>query len=62
MSSVSEQEVQQFRSSHDRQSFLSDQEIKQEGIHFQTRNEADSFRHFRVSHSQQCMLLDTADT
>jgi hypothetical protein len=36
--------------------------MKQEGIHFRTRNEADSFRHFRVSHSQQCMLLDTADS
>jgi hypothetical protein len=43
MSSVSEQEVQQFRSSHDRQLFVSDQEMKQGGIHFRTRNEAVSF-------------------
>jgi hypothetical protein len=42
MSSVSKQEVQ-HRSSHDRQLFVSDQEMKQEGIHFRTRNEAVSF-------------------
>jgi hypothetical protein len=63
MSSVSEQEVQQFRSSHDRQLFVSDQEMKQEGIHFRTRNEAVS-----SATSEQVILsnvlhpLDAADT